>query len=87
MSTPPVVFRAIWPIADESVPYAQLCHEASADLPHLVAQAKARLLRGGSFSIAPSAQVPGSGRVTESVLIYTAAAEPMKQRDYWKGAA
>lgn len=81
------VFRAIWPIADESVPYAQLCHEATADLPHLIAQAKAHLLRAGSFSIAPSDQVPGSGRITESVLMYTAPAEPMRRRAYWKSAA
>ncbi|MCF6376918.1 hypothetical protein L2K70_04820 [Nocardioides KLBMP 9356] len=81
------MFRAIWPIVDESMPYADLCREATADLPRLITQAKARLLRPGGFSIAPAAQVPGSGRVTESVLIYTAPAEPMPWRSYWKGAA
>ena len=81
-----MIFRAIWPIVDESVSYAELCKEAAADLPLLVARAKARLLRPGAFQVAASVDVPGSGRVSESVLIYTAPAEMKAARDYWKGA-
>lgn len=87
MSVPPIVFRAVWPITDESMPYADLCRTAEDDLPLLIAQAKARLLRRGRFSIAPSASVPGSGRVTESVLIYEAPAVRAPIRDYRKAAA
>ena len=55
-----MIFRAIWPIADETVGYATLCRQAADDLPILVGQASARLTRPGRFSIAPAVDVPGS---------------------------
>lgn len=67
-------FRAIWPIVDEGKSYADLCREAAADLPLLVAQARAKLAAPGRFSVAPSDRVPGSGRVAESVLVFEAPA-------------
>jgi hypothetical protein len=74
------VFRCIWPIHDETIGYADLCHQARAELPDLIAQAHAELLRPGRFSIAPSEWVPGSGRVTESVLVYEAPAKSNGRR-------
>lgn len=82
-----ISFRAIWPITDETVTYATLCRQASDDLPLLIAQAKAELIRPGRFSIAPSSHVPGSGNVAESVLIYDAPARRMPARGYWGAAA
>lgn len=82
-----IVLRCIWPITDETVSYATLCRQAADDLPLLIGQASARLLKPGRFSIAPSVEVPGSGRVTESVLIYEAPAVPLARRSYRKAAA
>lgn len=85
--TAPDTFRAIWPIVDESVSYAALCKEATAELPAVIARAHAQLLSPGRFSIAPSVDVPGSGRVTESVLIYEAPATAVPRRSYWRAAS
>lgn len=83
-----MIFRAIWPIVDETVGYADLCREAAATLPTLVAQARAHLTKPGRFSIAPSEHVPGSGRITATVLVYEAPARPATERSYWqRGAA
>ena len=80
-------FRAIWPIIDESVPYADLIEQASDDLSVLVRQSRAELTGPGRFSIAASASVPGSGRVTESVMIYEAPARQVAARAYRRAAA
>lgn len=85
--SPTHTFRAIWPITDETVPYAELCKQAGAELPEIIARSRARLTSPGHFAVAPSAHVPGSGRVTESVLLYTAPAVALRPRAYWKGAA
>lgn len=77
-----MIFRAIWPITDERTPYAELCHGAQADLMLLLAQAHARVTGPGRFSIAPSVYVPGSGRVTESVLVWEAPAISVPLRAY-----
>lgn len=87
MSAPAIIFRACWPIVDETVSFATMCREAQADLPLLIAQAKAKVIRPGRFTIAPSVEVPGSGRVTESVLIYEAPAVRAPARAYHSGAA
>lgn len=71
------VFRAIWPIVDESRKYAELMREAAAEIPTLCAQAHVRVVGAGRFSIAESVYVPGSGRFTESVLVYEAPAESL----------
>lgn len=73
-------FRAVWPIVDESVPFAEMCKQARADLPMLAAQAKARLSGRGRFIIAPSDMIAGSGRVTELVLVYDGTAHPIERR-------
>ena len=80
-------FRAIWPITDEAVTYADLCRQATAELPLLLGQARARLTNPGRFSIAPANRVPGSGRVTESVLVFEAPAIPLTARDYHRKAS
>lgn len=82
-----MIFRAIWPITDERQSYANLCREAESDLPLLIAQAKARLTAHGRFSVAPSSQVAGSGRITESVLIYEAPAMRAPIREYRRAVA
>ena len=82
-----MIFRAIWPITDESQSYAALCRAAADDLPLLIAQAHAQLTHAGRFSVAPADLVPGSGRVTESVLVYEAPAERRAVRDYRKAVA
>lgn len=82
-----MIFRAIWPIADQSIGYATLCRQAAEDLPLLIGHASARLTNPGRFSIAPSVEVPGSGRVTEAVLVYEAPAVALAPRAYRKDAA
>lgn len=70
------VFRAMWPIVDERVPYEHLIAEAFEEIERLAAQAHCRIAdwSAGRFSIARSCQVPGSGRVTPTVLLYEAPA-------------
>lgn len=67
-------FRAMWPVTDESLGLAELADLARTDLPLLVAQARATISGPGRFTLADSAQVPGSGRVTRYVLVYEAPA-------------
>lgn len=69
-------FRAIWPIVDERLPWDRLIREAEADLELLTAQAHARITNygAGRWSIERSCRVPGSGRITETVLMYEAPA-------------
>lgn len=83
MTTDHYLFRAIWPILDETVPWADLVRQASDDLPEVLARAHARILRPGRFSLARSETVPGSGRVAGSVLVYEAPAVRAAQRPYW----
>lgn len=71
------VFRAIWPIVDETVKYGDLLRQAATELPTLTTQAHVRVIGAGRFSIAESVYVPGSGRLTDSVLVYEAPAESM----------
>lgn len=68
------IFRAIWPIADPDMPFAALVTEAQAEIPALLRRAKANLDGRGRFTVARSVDVPGSGRITEWTLIYTAPA-------------
>lgn len=82
-----MIFRAIWPIVDEGFSYAALCLSAEADLPMLIAQTHARLTGPGRFSVAPSDRVPGSGRVTESVLVFEAPAIAVARREYHRKAS
>lgn len=74
MSGSVYTFRAVWPILDETETWASLCRQASADLPTLIAQAHAVVLTRGRFSVAAAEQVPGSGRISESVLVFEAPA-------------
>lgn len=69
-------FRAIWPIVDQRIPYDQLIAEATDDLERLTLHAHCRVTNygAGRWSIARSSQVPGSGRVTPTVLMYEAPA-------------
>jgi len=80
------MFRAIWPMTDETMPFPELVKEATVDLPNVIARAHARLTAHGKWSMAPSCNVPGSGRVTEHVLIFEAPAVEVL-RDYRKAVA
>lgn len=73
-------FRAIWPITDERLPFTALCAQATHDVPLLAAQAHAHLVGPGRYTVARSTDIPGSGRITEWVLIYDAPATPRPTR-------
>lgn len=68
------IFRAFWPITDTSMPMQRLIDQARPDLPWLTAQAHAVITGRGKWTIELSANVPGSGRVTETVLLFNAPA-------------
>lgn len=80
-------FRAIWPITDQTIPFAELCRQATWDIAALATQAHAELAGPGQFTTAPAARVPGSGRTTPTVLVYAAPARPAARRSYWKAAS
>ncbi|WP_435744954.1 hypothetical protein [Nocardioides sp. SYSU DS0663] len=80
------LFRALWPITDHSAGITQLAAQARHDLPLLLAQAHARTTGPGRFSVAPSAQIPGSGRTTAWVLLYEAPAIKTPARPYHRTA-
>lgn len=75
-------FRAIWPITDHRVSWFELCKAAREEVPILAGQASARIVGPGRFSIADSRNIPGSGRITENVLIYEAPARAIDRRAY-----
>lgn len=68
--------RCLWPVVDPSIPLRELLAEAAADLPEVATRAHAKVTGPGRWSMAPSEAVPGSGRVTDTVLIFEAPAEP-----------
>lgn len=65
-----MIFRAVWPVVDERLPFTALCAQALHDVPILLAQAHARPAGPGRWSMAESVYVAGSGRVTRWVLLY-----------------
>ncbi len=76
MTAAPYLFRAMWPITDMATPLADLISEAELDLPMVAARARAAVRPGpGRWTIAPSARIPGSGRVADNVLLYEAPAD------------
>lgn len=75
-------FQALWPITDQSVPWHELIDQARADLPQLLATARAIPLERGKFHIARSIDVPGSGRSTPTVLVFEARAKRRRARAY-----
>jgi hypothetical protein len=81
MSTP-ASFRAVWPITDERAAFTELLSAALVEVPLLAAQAKCRVVGRGRFSIDLSVNVPGSGRITPTCLIYEAPAQPVEARAY-----
>lgn len=80
--TPPFVFRAFWPILDMATPLEELLAAANRELPLVAARAHAEVRHDGRWSIAPSVRVPGSGRVTENVLLYEAPGQPRQLAVY-----
>lgn len=71
------VFRAFWPIVDETVPFLDLVRVAKGDLPFLLERAHARpLAPRGRWRIMPSADLAGSGRQTATVLVVDVPAVP-----------
>lgn len=81
-------FRAIWPIVDETTGIRDLIAAAEADLPLLLAQAHAAITDNtrGRWSIVPSVNVPGSGRITENVLMFEVPARAVPVRAYRKAS-
>jgi hypothetical protein len=73
-------FRAIWPITNERLPFTALVAQATHDLPVLTAMAHARVVGPGRWSAALSTDIPGSGRITQWVLLYEAPAIPAPRR-------
>lgn len=78
------IFRAIWPITDRGLSDRELAAQAIEDVPGIALQARATITGRGQFRIAPSADVPGSGGVTEWCLAYEAPARAAQPRGYWK---
>lgn len=72
-------FRAMWPIVSDQ-PAQQLIREAREEIPLLAARAGARIIGPGRFTFARSVDVPGSGRVTEFVILFEAPASEKKRR-------
>jgi hypothetical protein len=83
----PATFRALWPIIDPSVSLHELTQQAHADLPALTRRAHCRLTGRGRWWIADSRLIPGSGRVTDTCLIYDAPAVSVHRRAYHRSAA
>ena len=77
-----MIYRCCWPILEDGTPYRDLIRDAKAELPTLIAQAHAKLTGPGRFSIADSADVPGSGRTTPTVLVFEAPAVEVKRDIY-----
>lgn len=71
-----MIFRAFWPVVDETLTMRDLIAAAKPDLPRLAAQAHAQLRGPGRWAIEPSVYTPGSGRVTDVILTYNAPAAP-----------
>lgn len=82
VSPPAHLFRAFWPILDDTVPARQMAGEVIADLPDLARRAHAVLCGPPRFRIARSQDVPGSGNVTSHVLVAEAPARPAVRRVY-----
>ena len=80
-------FRAFWPITDQRIGWDELLRAASMDLPLLAAQAQCRIAGDGAFRIARSVDVPGSGRITPTVLVFEAPARQLRPRAYHRSAA
>jgi hypothetical protein len=76
------VFKALWPIVNEKAPVTAMFTLAARDVPDLARRAHARITGPGQFTFERSVDVPGSGRVTEWVLVYTAPAVPVPRRSY-----
>ena len=89
LSRPPThLFRALWPITNPRLPLARLIEEAREDLPRVERQAAAYAHPGaGRWRVARSSDIPGSGRVTETVLIFEAPAWPLRARAYHRRSA
>lgn len=75
--------RLIWPILDESLTLGQLIAEAAPEVPMLISRAHAVAAGVGRFYTAHSWEVPGSGRVSNLVLVFEAPATAAPSRPYW----
>lgn len=80
-------FRAVWPVLDARVPVPQLLAEARDELAALATRAGCQITGTPRFRLAPSDRVPGSGRISETVLLADAPAEPVAPRAYRKATA
>lgn len=68
--------RMVWPILDTSRPLDALIREAHGELAELAARTGARLVGSPRYTVARAVDVPGSGRVSELVLLAEAPAVP-----------
>ena len=82
-----MIARFLWPITDDTAPFVSLVKLALDEVPALAMRSHAKLTGPGRFHVARSVDTPGSGRITDWVLIYEAPAEPLPARAYRKAAA
>lgn len=73
-------YRAMWPIVDEQRSFIGLCREAQVELGPLMQRARVMASGPGRFYAAHASQVPGSGRVTDWVLVYECPAKQLPPR-------
>jgi hypothetical protein len=74
--------RIIWPIRDETVSAGQIAREVQESLRELTMRAKAVQTGPGSYRVARSQDVPGSGGTTPLVLVFECPARPVEARVY-----
>lgn len=79
---PRFLFRAVWPITDETLPFPDLIDQAHTEVPALAHQAAAALCGTPVYSLARSCDVPGSGNTTAYVLLASCPARPAPARAY-----
>lgn len=80
MSTDKVTYRAIWPIVVVR-PMQRLIDEACEELPRMARFAGVQITGTPAWSIHPSIDIPGSGRVSDFCLVVTVQAEPIDRTD------
>ena len=74
MTSAPFLFRAVWPLVDETVQFRQIVIEAQAELPRVAYHARAEVIGAGRWTVVRSSKVPGFGNTTERLLVFEAPA-------------
>lgn len=77
----------IWPIVHEDQSHWELISQAIRDLPTLAARVPCRLTGTPHFQVKASADVPGSGNLTQRTLVCQITGTPCATRNYRRTAA